>query len=169
MKEWVYLLFGLPLFALLVEEKKRAPLPARLRFRVDLSLALALLLTLDLAFSVALWDRIEWEGFRKMNFLLWAFLFGRVREKVRKPGDEFLLIFLAISLWVSEQSSLSFWAAFSGGLALVWGGALIEGLLRALRDKVRLAQVPPALEGAPLLLWLAALLCLAFFPLAPNL
>jgi Na+-translocating ferredoxin:NAD+ oxidoreductase RnfA subunit len=75
----------------------------------------------------------------------------------------FFLALFTFALWTvaGAEDPLSrerfFW-----GLALPMASGLFEWLLEGLRERLRLLRLPVAVEGAPILFWLAMLLALSF-------
>ena len=80
---------------------------------------------------------------------------------MRLVVSRFSLALFAFSYWTlgSEGVSTSN-ARFLAGLALPLITGFLEWVLGGLWDRLRLSEVPPRIQGAPILLWLAMLLAL---------
>lgn len=158
MSEWFYLSLG---FALLffLQRGKRQKRPRQIwKFSLELSGVLILLLTVDTLFSRFLWSPLGRGDLRLLSLFLWALLIDRGR------GGPFFWALLAFSLWtLGEEGILPLRERFVGGLGLVWGAKIFETLLEGLRERLKLSNLPPALEGTPILFWLAGILSLAFW------
>lgn len=178
MNQWFYLSlsFGF-LFAFLRKEESRCvssreiqEIGSRLFY---LTLALGILVALHSLCVFLIWRPIGREDLATVSLLIWALLIDHGMSRLRKEGKRTpaipiveslsFLALVAFSLWIVEnQSPLPSVERFLWGLGLPLGTGLVEGLLTGLRERVRLSNLPSALEGTPIFFWLAMLLSLAF-------
>lgn len=178
MNPWFYLSlsFGF-LFAFLPKEEPRRvgsrgiqEIGSRLFY---LTLALGILVALHSLCAFLIWGPTGREDLATVSLFLWALLIDQGMSRLRKEGKRTLsiplvkspsfLALVAFSLWIVENPSTPpSVGRFLGGLGLPLGTGFIEGLLTGLRERVRLSNLPSALEGTPIFFWLAMLLSLAF-------
>ena len=164
MTSWLYLALGFALFFLLLRGKRRESPTALWAFYLALGIALTLLLAIDTFANASLWLPTGRKDLRLVSIFLWALVIEGAVERIpvtRRPKGEiqlimspFFLTLFAFALWTQERF---FW-----GLALPVGTAFFEWLLEGLRERLRLLRLPPGLEGAPIIFWLAMLLALSF-------
>lgn len=175
MSQWFYLSLSFALFFTFFREEKRSSLD--FGFLRELALdsfyltgAVASLFLLHSLFTFFLWAPAARKDLGLLSLFLLARLLdegigrlGRGRKKSKKTALGVSPSYLALagfSLWILETGGGG--GRFLWGLALPWAAALFQALLGGLRERVRLSNLPPPLEGAPILFWLAMLLALAF-------
>lgn len=173
MNEWFYLAFGFALLSTLHGGERRKRPGEIFDFSLELSLAFTLLIALDLIGSSLVWFPLGRSDLRWATLVLWALILDAVRNrrtKKREPGglplfvSRFFLVSLGSSLWaISKEAALPLRNCLVGGLALVFVTGVLEWLLEGLRERLKLSQIPEALEGPPILIWLTALLSLVFW------
>lgn len=178
MNQWfsLSLTFGF-LFAFLRKEESRyagsrgiREIGSRLFY---LALALGILIALHSLCAFLIWGPIGREDLATVSLFLWALLIDQGMSRLRKEGKRTspiplvkspsFLALAAFSLWIVEkQSTPPSVERLLWGLGLPLGAGVVEGLLTGLRERVRLSNLPSALEGTPIFFWLAMLLSLAF-------
>ena len=130
-------------------------------------MTLTVLLALDTVLTVFLWNPLGRSDLRFVFVFLAALLLDRGK------ASPFFLALLGFSFGTIGKGDLtSPTERFLWGFSLVLGTALFKSLLEGLRERLKLSHLPKAMEGAPLLFWLAGLLFLAFWgfhKVGPNL
>lgn len=168
MSEWYSLAFGFALFFILERRAGEEKGGSIWWFSLRLSLAILLLVGVDTLFGFFLWRPSGRRDLGLFSLSLWALLVGEGINRIWKREGEGERRQMGLSRFYLALVSFSLWTIGGGekrlflGLALPLATALLEWLLAGLRDRVRLAQIPKALEGPPLFFWLAMLLSLAF-------
>ena len=177
MSQWFYLSFGFGfLFTCLRKEDLggfgsqgiREIWPEAFR----LALAVGILVLLHSLLTFLIWAPSGRNDLGRVSLFLWALLIDEGISRLRREGartlkirigvSRFYLALVAFSLWIVEKEPMSppiprlLW-----GLGLPLGMGLFEWLLAGLRERVKLSNIPSALEGTPILFWLAMLLSLA--------
>ena len=181
MIEWFYLSFGFALlFTFLRREDRRGlrwPGVREIGFNAcRLVVGVGILTILNSLFTFFLWGPAGRNDFGWISFFLWALILDEGMNHLKKEGREkeeipmivspSFLALVGFSLWIVEKGSFHpSPQRFLWGLGLPLGTAVLEWLLEGLRNRVRLSSIPTALEGAPILFWLAMLLSLAFWGL----
>ncbi len=158
MSEWFYLSLGFAILFVL-QRGERPKKPGQIwKFSIGLSGAFILLIALDAVFSRFFWTLLARPDLRLISFLLFAFLIDRGK------GGPFFWVLMAFALWtIGKEGSFSVTKSFLAGLGLIGGAGLFEMLLEGLRERLKLSNLPPALEGPTLIFWLASLIFLSFW------
>lgn len=177
MSQWFYLSFGFALLFTFLGKEDAGGLGSREVREIWLNafrlvVGVGLLTALNSLFTFFVWGPASRNDLGRVSLFLWAFLIdeamgrlrkeGKGKEKIRIVVSRSFLALVAFSLWmVEKQSLLPPVGRFLWGLGLPLGAGVFEWLLGGLRERVKLSHLPPPLEGAPILFWLAMLLSLA--------
>ena len=170
MTGWFYLAFGFALFFALIggEEGFKS---RRWKRAFQLTLGLALVAIIDLLMTPLLWRPSGREDLRLISLFLWVFLinqwmlWGKPAEKTRIPvlPNPAFIALLGFCLWtIGGEGGNRLDKRFFAGLGMPFASATLEWFLVGLRERVKLSSLPPALEGEPILFWLAMLLFFGF-------
>lgn len=155
MTEWLYLAFGFALFFVLSERKgkQKGTVPGDCPFKNVI--ALTALVAVDLLSTHFLWRPAGRMDLRFISLFFWALLIDGGRERQFVP-------LIGFSLWmITREETLSLPLRLTGGLMLPLVTGILKGLLESSLKRLRLADIPGVLEGAPVLFCLASLLALA--------
>ena len=174
MSGFFYPAFGFALLSLL-HEGERCRSPRKIfEFSLELSFAFILLVTLDLLLTTFVWDPTRLAEFRIPSLFLWALLMDQARGRwirnTKEKGEarlflgRFFLASAGFALWALDaEKTLALPQAYLWGWALIPASALLEGLLKELKERLRLSWIPKPFEGIPILFILAAILFLALW------
>ena len=153
------------------QKRKEGNTRADAAFYLRLSAAVGILTVIQNICHLFVWGPSGRDELASASLFLWAVLLdwaiNGFRRKERGTGEmrlvvsRFSLALFAFSYWTlgSEGVSTSN-ARFLAGLALPLATGFLEWVLGGLWDRLRLSEVPPRIQGAPILLWLAMLLAL---------
>ena len=151
------------------KERKRKGTAA---FYLRLSAAVGVVAVIQNICHLFVWGPSGRHELAAASLFLWAILVdwavNGFKRKERGSGDmrlpvsRFSLALFAFSSWTlgSEGVSASN-LKFLAGLFLPLATGFLEWVLGGLWDRLRLSEVPPRIQGAPILFWLAMILALA--------
>ena len=119
--------------------------------------------------SLFAWGPGGREDWGRISLFLWAVLIDWAVNGVKKKDQgrgglrwvvsPFSLALFSFSYWTTDGNFET--SRFLGGLLLPLAAGFLEWLLAGLWGRIRLSEVPPRLEGVPILFWLAMLLALS--------
>jgi len=119
------------------------------------TIVLTALVAIDLLSTHFLWRPAGRMDLRFISLFFWALLIGGGKERQFVP-------LLGFSLWmITREETLSLVTRLTGALMLPLATGILKGLLESSLKRLRLADIPKVLEGAPILFCLASLLALA--------
>lgn len=164
MNEMIYLSFGFALFFILLRGEEGEVTPRDLVIRsLRLTAGVGILVLVDSQFSRSLWEPLGRSDLRFLSLLFWALVIDEALNRIRGRREK-----RTVRLLVPPTSLALFGFALAAigktklTLALPLASGLVEWLLLGLKERIRLSNLPRALEGTPILFWLAALLALSF-------
>jgi len=168
---WLYLTLGFAVFFVLFRKEGPAREKEIWVFSLRLLVALAGLVTLTGFLRILLWIPSGRRDFELLSLFFWAFLVDRIMNRARNRRQEkgtvrialsrFSLALFGFSFWTLEGAATGGLPVFLQGISLPLATGFFEWLLEGLRARLRLSNVPSALEGAPIFFLLTGLLALA--------